>query len=37
MKYQLIQDHGGSIDFQSPHGGGTTVTLALPIQQQEAV
>lgn len=34
---RIVQDHGGSLDFLSPHGGGTTVTLALPIQQQEAV
>jgi len=30
---RIVQDHGGSLDFHSPHGGGTTVTLSLPVHQ----
>jgi len=31
----IIQEHGGEIGFDSPPGGGTTVTLALPAMKEE--
>lgn len=35
---RIVQDHGGILDFHSPLGRGTTVTLALPaVLAQEAV
>jgi len=33
----IVQDHGGSLDFQSPPGEGTTVTLSLPVIYKEAL
>ncbi|ALC15239.1 multi-sensor signal transduction histidine kinase [Desulfuromonas soudanensis] len=32
---RIVQDHGGTLDFHSPQGGGTTVLLALPVRPQE--
>jgi polar amino acid transport system substrate-binding protein len=32
----IVQEHGGEISFDSPPGGGTTVTLALPAMNEEA-
>ncbi len=32
---RIVQGHSGTLDFQSPHGGGTTVSLSFPVQQQE--
>ena len=31
--YQIIRDHGGTINVSSREGRGTTITLELPSQQ----
>ncbi len=33
--YGVIQRHGGSIEVESPHGGGTEFTIRLPLDSQE--
>jgi signal transduction histidine kinase len=33
---RIVQDHSGTLDFHSPHGGGTTVTLSFPAIELEA-
>ena len=33
--YGVIQRHGGSIEVDSPHGGGTTFIIRLPLDSQE--
>ena len=32
ISYQIIQDHGGSINFESKPGKGTTVFVYLPVE-----
>jgi signal transduction histidine kinase len=31
----IIANHGGDLDFQSREGGGTTVTIRLPLEEKE--
>ena len=31
----IVKEHGGTLEFASPPGGGTTVTLALPACKEE--
>ena len=33
---RIVQDHGGTLDFNSQHEGGTTVTLSFPALLQGA-
>ena len=33
--YGVIQRHGGTIEVESPHGGGTEFTIRLPLNSQE--
>jgi PAS domain S-box-containing protein len=33
--YGVIQRHGGNIEVESPHGGGTEFTIRLPLDSQE--
>jgi len=31
----IVKEHGGTLEFDSPPGGGTTVTLALPVYEEQ--
>jgi signal transduction histidine kinase len=34
--YQIIRDHGGTINVRSREGRGTTITIELPCETAEA-
>ncbi|GEM_PF-2340571 len=36
ISHGIIREHGGWIDVKSPRGGGTVVTIELPVSGQEA-
>ena len=31
----IVKEHGGTLEFDSPPGGGSTVTLALPVYEEQ--
>ena len=35
ISYSIIKEHGGTIEFDSKEGVGTTVTLRLPVYQKD--
>ncbi len=35
VSYNIVQQHGGTIDFHNPEGGGTTFTVWLPLDSAD--